>query len=58
MKNWEKIDNLVKIKDAPKVCLHLEHDPPGHIVLEPGTYRHTCPNCGKVTTFSVPHIYG
>lgn len=47
---------LRKIKDAPKPCLHPEHNPPSHIVLEPGTYEHTCPGCGYKTIFEVPYI--
>lgn len=37
-----------------KICRHPEHDPPGHIVLEPGTYEHTCPGCGRVQIVNVP----
>lgn len=28
-------------------CHHPEHDPPKHIVLEPGIYEHECPGCGQ-----------
>ncbi len=35
------------------ICRDPEHNPPGHIVLEDGDYRYTCPSCGKVTTFVV-----
>jgi len=51
-----KMSRLEKIKDAPKPCLHPEHNPPTHIVLKPGTYRYTCPGCGKVIEFEVPTI--
>lgn len=34
-------------------CRHPEHNPPSHMVWEPGRYRHTCPGCGKVTEFNV-----
>lgn len=34
-------------------CFHPEHAPPMHIVLEPGTYEHTCPGCGAATVFVV-----
>lgn len=44
---------LEKIRDIPKPCYHPEHNPPTMIVLEPGVYRHTCPQCGHVTEFSV-----
>lgn len=47
---------LEKISEPPKVCLDPEHNPPTNIVLEPGTYKYTCPSCGKVTVFTVPLI--
>jgi len=47
---------LEKIADAPQPCLSPEHDPPESIVLEPGTYRWTCPSCGQVTEFEVPLV--
>ena len=34
-------------------CRNPEHNPPGHIVLEDGAYKHTCPGCGKVTVFTI-----
>jgi hypothetical protein len=37
-------------------CLNPQHNMPQHIVLRPGRYRHTCPGCGKTTTFTVPAI--
>ena len=37
-----------------KICRHPEHDPPGHIVLEPGIYTYQCPACKKAVTFTVP----
>jgi len=50
------MSGLEKIKDAEKPCSHPGHNPPMHIVLTPGTYRYTCPACGKVTEFKVPLI--
>ena len=44
---------LKKIRDAPFICTDPEHNPPSHIVLPNGVYEHTCPRCGKVTTFTV-----
>lgn len=35
-------------------CQHPEHNPPGMIVLEPGTYEYTCPSCGARQYFVVP----
>jgi hypothetical protein len=37
---------LRKISDEKPPCRHPEHNPPTRIVLEPGTYEHTCPGCG------------
>ncbi len=45
-----------KILDAPKPCLSDEHEPPKHIVLDPGRYEHICPTCGQITVFDVPLI--
>lgn len=38
----------------PKPCLSPDHNPPTHIVLEPGTHEHTCPLCGKPQIVIVP----
>jgi hypothetical protein len=38
------------------ICYHPEHNPPGMIVLEPGTYEHTCPGCGAKMVFTVPRV--
>lgn len=51
--------SLRRLPDAeawkrPKPCYHPEHDPPGMIVLEPGSYEYTCPQCGHSTVFTVP----
>jgi hypothetical protein len=47
---------LKKIKDAKVPCLNPEHDPPMYIVLQPGTYEHTCPGCGEKIVFEVPLV--
>jgi hypothetical protein len=48
---------LRKIADAPPPpCTHPEHSPPSMIVLEPGTYEHTCPRCGARATFTVDRV--
>jgi hypothetical protein len=49
---------LKKIKShrMKDVCLHPEHNPPSHIVLEPGDYIYSCPECGKEKVLSVPLI--
>jgi len=48
---------IKKIADLKQPCLHPEHDPPSHMVLEPGIYEHTCPNCGRKMTFTVNASY-
>ena len=45
-----------KIADAPKPCVHPEHSPQTMRVFPPGTYKHTCPACGRVTFFTVPRV--
>jgi len=48
---------VYKNEDIP--CYHPEHDVPMHMYLAPGRYKWTCPGCGKVQYFEVPHItYG
>jgi len=42
--------------DKQSKCLNPEHEPPKHIVLEPGTYRYECPSCGKAVEFTIPQI--
>lgn len=39
-----------------KPCMHPEHNPPSHMVFEPGEYEWECPGCGKITKFTVPYI--
>lgn len=39
-----------------EICLNPEHNPPSHIVLEPGKHTYQCPACGKITKFEVPII--
>lgn len=48
-----KIDIPAKVVGRDSACLHPEHSPPMHIVLEPGTYHYDCPQCGAVTVFTV-----
>lgn len=48
---------FIDYKPFPIPCLSLEHDPPGLIVLPPGTYTYRCPACGKTTKFIVPEVY-
>ena len=37
-------------------CVNPEHDPPQHIVLEPGVWKYTCPGCGRTLTITVPLV--
>lgn len=46
---------LKKVGEVLPPCLNPEHNPPAHIVLEPGVYEHTCPGCGHTVSFTVPH---
>lgn len=48
---------LEKISDKPVPCLYPEHNFPSHIVLEPGTYKYTCPNCRQSTIVRVPLVW-
>lgn len=52
----------IKIADLPdspiyesykEICMHPEHNPPMHISLSPGIYRHICPGCGNTQEFTV-----
>lgn len=47
---------LKKIADAKAPCMNSQHNPPMHVVLQPGTYEHTCPGCGSKTLFEVPWV--
>ena len=47
---------LRKIKDYETPCLSQDHEPPMHIVLQPGEYEHECSSCHKKKKFSVPMI--
>lgn len=44
---------LRRIGAIPGMCLSLEHDPPTHIVLEPGVYEYACPSCERTVRFTV-----
>jgi len=58
-KNKEGIKmGFKKIEDfnLKNTCRDPEHYPPTQIVLEPGIYEWTCPNCGNVTIVNIPKI--
>ena len=42
--------------DHSKRCNDREHNPPGMIVLKPGTYEYTCPSCGATQSVIIPEI--
>lgn len=44
--------------ESKKICLSPMHNPPGHMVFQPG-YVHTwtCPACGKSIQFTSGAIY-
>ena len=42
-------------QDRP--CFSRDHNPPSMMVFSPGTYEHTCSDCGKKTVFRVNGIY-
>lgn len=46
---WSK-----KRKPPEPPCRRPEHEPPMHMVYEPGIYEHECPGCGSKTMFTVP----
>lgn len=50
---------IKKIETWPKIKQRLnpEHNPPTHICLEPGSYEHTCPGCGKTQQFTIQEHY-
>ena len=55
--NTNAKSSLRKIADAPPIpCQHPEHKFPGMIVLDPGTYEHICPQCGKKQIVTIPRI--
>jgi len=44
---------IERIAELPRPCPSSSHNPPSMIVLQPGAYRHTCPQCGMSQTFTV-----
>lgn len=43
--NWSWTGMSGGASQAP--CPSDSHEPPAHVVLEPGTYEHECPQCGN-----------
>lgn len=48
--------NTRKISDLPEMCRHPEHNPPTHMVYEPGVWEHICPSCGNRIVFTVSSV--
>lgn len=45
---------LEKLANGPQPpCRHPEHNPPTHVVLEPGLYQWKCPECSHAVQFRV-----
>lgn len=49
----QKQSGLKKISDVKRPCTASNHNPPSMIVLSPGVYEYTCPNCGLTQKFGV-----
>lgn len=47
----------IKEEKEMKPCFSSDHNPPSHMVFEPGLYEHTCSACGRKITFRVNGIY-
>lgn len=41
---------------VPHPCMHPEHNPPKHMVFQPGHYEHECPGCGRKQQFFVQGV--
>jgi hypothetical protein len=71
--DWQFTDNDYKHKGLRKIgelpespvykyikedrCLSDEHNPPRHVVLEPGIYEYECPQCHKKTVFRIQSTF-
>lgn len=46
---------MVKVADVKpiEVCTNPGHNPPIHMVLDPGIYEHKCPGCGKIHKITI-----
>ena len=38
-------------------CSHPDHNPPSHMVFQPGSYEHVCSGCKRKMMFTVNGIY-
>jgi hypothetical protein len=43
-------------QDKHPACYSAQHNPPTHMVFEPGVYEHECPSCGHKVTFTVSRV--
>jgi len=44
---------LQQVSESTKQCTNPEHRPIPREVYPPGSYRHTCPECGYLVTWTV-----
>lgn len=52
--------NLRKVADESDLaypCVSPEHNPPSHMVYEPGVWEWTCTRCGEVQRFRVNSVH-
>lgn len=47
---------FIKHVKPKEICRHPEHNPPGMILLPPGSHTWQCPACGKTVTFTVKEV--
>lgn len=45
-----------EVENPKAVCRDPEHNPPTHMVYEPGVWEHECPRCGRKIRFVVPVV--
>lgn len=47
---------FIRHKRPERKCDSPQHQPPGMIVLEPGSHTWACPACGFETVVTVPEV--
>jgi hypothetical protein len=56
LKKIEPLPDTIYRATARRPCISPEHNPPSHMVMEPGEYEWTCPACGDVMPFTVQGV--
>lgn len=51
-----RIDDSTDTIRGRKACRSREHEPASHLYRPPGTYEHTCPECGEKVVFHVEGV--